>query len=53
VGVVSAVAVWFIYQSFPADHYLHKLNWAMSYCTVAILIAAIARLALDLGKPET
>ena len=35
-----------IYFSFPAEHYVHMVNWILSYCTIGLLAVLLFRVYL-------
>jgi|ERR1022692_943942 hypothetical protein len=46
--LVLAAIVYAILQSFPAAHWIHPINWIMSYCAFSLVVAALVRLVFDL-----
>jgi hypothetical protein len=46
--IVVAVCVYWIFDTFPVTDPIHAINWVLSYCAFALLVAALGGLAMDL-----
>ena len=42
-----AAVVYFVFTSFDATDRIHQLNWALSYCVVALFAAILYRFLVD------
>jgi hypothetical protein len=50
VFTVLAVIIFYIYKTQPPSHWLHPVNWILSYSAFALLIAAFMRFVFDTIK---
>jgi hypothetical protein len=45
--IVLAVFVLYVYQTYPPSNSIHQINWILSYCAVALFMAAFSRFVTD------
>lgn len=44
--------VYWIYETFPPDHWMHPINWILSYVAFALFVAILGRVAVDILKAK-
>ena len=50
VAILLAGVVWWVYERYPATHWVHAVNWVLSYCVASLFASVVARLVIDLKQ---
>jgi hypothetical protein len=42
--------VYYLYEAFPDDHWIHPINWVLSFCAFALLVALCAGFLITISQ---